>query len=175
MPVSVADARTHLRIHSSVASEDLRIERLIKAATAWVEQWTGRRLVTQSVTELWDSFPSCRAYLHVYPITSLVVKYDDTDDVERTLSASEYWSHITRRPPMLESKSGWPSTKAKAAAVRIECEVGTTAELVPDEIKESIFHLVEHLYENPGVILTGSAQLVPMGVKVLLANHKLFF
>ncbi len=174
LPVSVADARTHLRIHSSVTSEDARIERLIKAATSWVQQWTCRRLVTQSITELLDAFPRDNFLcLHVYPINSLVIKYDDPSDVEQTLSGSGYWTHMKRLPPGVEVKNSWPATMLKAGAVRIECEVGQAVEDVPADLKEAVLHIVEHLYENPGLVLQGSASVVPMGALALLRPYRI--
>lgn len=174
-PVTTAEARAHLRVHSSVTSEDSRIDRLIDAATEWVQQWTGYRLVTQSVTVLLDAFPAGdRLPIMVAPITSLAIKYDDTDDTERTLAGSAYWAQLNTRPPYVTTKTSWPQTIAKPGAVRVECEVGQAAANIPPIFKEAILHLVEHWYQNPGVTPDGKGGMpIPMGVRAMLAPRRL--
>ena len=56
-PVSTADAKTHLRIPASATSEDSYIDALVTAARLYVEEYTERKLITQTVTEYRDALP----------------------------------------------------------------------------------------------------------------------
>ncbi len=55
LPVSLVEAKRHLRVSSS--AEDAHIDDLIRAATAWAETETRRRLISQTVTLSMDRFP----------------------------------------------------------------------------------------------------------------------
>lgn len=165
--VSTADAKAHLRVVGS--ADDDYIATLVLAATYYVQQYTGRLVYSQTITEYADAFPSVAEMpLHCYPITSLVLKYYDSTDTLTTLSASEYWAHTTKKPCTVETKSAWPSTENRAAAVRVEITGGDSTPLA--DIKHAIKIIVGHWYEQPDETSIN----VPAAAKALLLQHRLF-
>lgn len=62
LPVSLAEAKLHLRVEPDVTLEDTLITGLIGAATSYLDGWTGilgRCLVEQTIRQDFDGFASC--------------------------------------------------------------------------------------------------------------------
>jgi uncharacterized phiE125 gp8 family phage protein len=177
-PVSADVAAGDLRLDADNQEPDL-IGRLIDAAVGWIERYTGRCLVEQTVIEHIDCLPQGDTLrLHRYPITSVVVKYDDVDDVEQTWSADNYWLNGARIPPFLQLKdtSSWPDLRSgKRGALRVEITGGEDAADVPEPIKRAVIRLVAHLHEHRGVVAANAGGELPYSVRALLADYRLSY
>lgn len=165
--VSTSDVKLHLRLVGS--ADDEYIATLVSAATQYVQQYTGRLIYRQTITEYIDAFPAqTELHLHCYPVTSLVLKYYDTTDTLTTLSASSYWAHTNKKPCSVETKSSWPSTENRSGAVRVEI---TGGDLVPlTSIQHAIRLIVGMWYEQPDETNIN----IPAAAKALLLQHRLF-
>jgi len=175
--IDADDLKTHLRITG--VSDDEYLALLINAATGWVEAYTGRRLFTQGVTEQLDFFPWGGVIpLHAYPVdpAAVVVKYDDTNDVEQTVDAADYLIHSNRFPPALQTATdaSWPVARAKLGAVRVEMTVGEAAADVAEVFKQALRLICGHLYETREDTADVTITEVPMGAKWLLGNHRIW-
>lgn len=91
-PVSVAEAKAHLRV--DVSDEDTYIGTLIDAASAHLDGWTGQlgqAICEQTWRDQWDDFSSVMR-LNLYPVQSVSsVKYIDTNGDEQTIDAANYY------------------------------------------------------------------------------------
>lgn len=174
-PVSVADAKKHLRVLHS--SEDDLISRLITAAYRHAEQVTGRALVTRTCELRLPAFPSTdRIVLPRPPVASVSsVTYLDDDDATQTFSASSYEVVVDAEgygSIVLKQGASWPSTGISERAVRVTFDTGYgAASAVPKDVVAAILLHVGHLYASREAV--GSAGTpVPLAYEALLDPYR---
>ena len=171
LPIVVADVKQWLVIEHT--DDDPLIVSMIAQATNFVEQYTAQALLTQTYTYYADCFNG-NLELDITPIQSVVVNYDDTDNAEQTLPATDYYADLVSYPSILSPINSWPSTYDKPNAIRVFVTAGyTSAALIPEAIKTGILLLIAHLYENRSGVITGTiASEMPLSVKSFLDKCK---
>jgi len=175
--VLLAEAKSFLKIDSDDENDLITI--LSQAAREMVEIRTGRSLITQTRTIKMDYFPqSDTILLPNGPVVSVSsVKYYDEDEVLQTMSAADYWVDITSGISRIVAKDSWPSVYDMPNAVVIVyvCGYGASSSNVPKPLKQAIYLIMAHLYENrQNVIVSGSSTGVleiPMGAEYLMSNY----
>ena len=175
--VLLAEAKSFLKIDSDDENDLITI--LSQAAREMVEMRTGRSLITQTRTIKMDYFPMTDTILLPNgPVASVSsVKYYDEDEVLQTMSATDYWVDITSGISRIVVKDNWPSTEDMPNAVVIVyvCGYGASSSYVPKPLKQAIYLIMAHLYENrQNVIVSGSSTGVleiPMGAEYLMSNY----
>lgn len=175
--VTLTEAKAFLKIDTSDENDLITI--LSQAAREMVEIRIGRSLITQTRTIKMDYFPKTDTILlpngPVQSVTS--VKYYDEDEALQTLSASDYWVDITSGISRIVVKDSWPSIYDMPNAVVIVyvCGYGASSTYVPKPLKQAIYLIMAHLYENrQNVIVSGSSTGVleiPMGAEYLMSNY----
>lgn len=180
--LSVAEAKTHLRVTSS--DDDSYIEALVDAARAHVEGKTGitgRALVTQTWDLFLDDFPvNCDSVIE-FPLSPLAsvthIKYYDENNDLQTIAPENYVVDTYSMRGRIQPAYGtnWPSVypKMNAVVVRAVLGYGDAAADVPAPIRQAIKLLVGHLYENREAQLENALSEMPMGVRALLAPYTL--
>ncbi len=154
-PVSLEEAKVHLRLGAEPTDEDTYIYGLITAARKHCENFLGRALCTQTLETYLDEFPSSDYIeLPFPPLASVItLKYKDTADVLQTWDAANYIVDTVSEPGRVVLAYGisWPSTLAETQAVQIQYTAGYgNAATVPLNIKQAIMLKVADLYENRG-------------------------
>lgn len=157
-PVTVSGMRDQLRIDTSDSDTLLGLQ--ITAAREWIEDYTGRALVTQtldySTNTLSDSMLLPRS--PVQSITSITLL--DEDDVETAVSTTAYRLDTTSVPHRTVRKinEDYPSVDlANANAVTIRIVAGYGDETaVPESMKAAIKLLVSHWFENREPLALGT-------------------
>ncbi len=175
LPVSLQDAKLHLNI--SGTDDDIYISQLITTARQYVENLTGRKLITQTVTKYFDSWHEFDLpYGNLQSVTS--IKYTDSDGDQSTWSSGDYDvdTETLRGRVVLGYSKSFPSvtlTPVNPIEIIYICGYGATKAHVPYAISQAIKILVSHYYEyrEPEVIGTIVAE-VPMGVNALLESYK---
>lgn len=184
-PVSLADARLHLRLSDDETAEDTLIDGLISAAREYAEHYTGRALAQQTLEMALDAFPAVdrRAVVVQSDDLSIVlaqppvqtvssITYVDPLGATQTLATSAYALSQygeSRRVNLAGGATEWPQTKAVADAVQIQYVTGAAD--VPRAARAAILLLVGHLFENRQeavVDLRAAAVQIPLGAKALL-------
>lgn len=186
-PVTVADAKTHLRITHD--DEDALIAGLIKAATAWAEHETGRALVQQTLLYTLDDWPAGDfIVLPKPPLRSVTsVKWLTTAGVETTLTASTDYVADTGSEPgrvCLPYNGSWPSSSLyPIRPIRVTYVAGyapTTGTPVdyraniPQAIKQAILLRVGDLYELREGLVQGAELRPTQAAEWLLAPYKVW-
>lgn len=177
-PITRANVKTKLGIASADTSSDTQIDWMIPAARRWVENRTGRALISQTWTLYLDAFPS----LIVLPLgrVSAVnsVKYTATDGTLTTLSAADYQTDLVgdyARIAPSYSANVWPVTRCNTLnAVQIEfvAGYGAAGSNVPDDIIEALYRIVGHWLNNQAAIEQGtSITRVPFAVEQMLSPY----
>jgi uncharacterized phiE125 gp8 family phage protein len=182
-PVSVTDAKTHLRVTGT--DDDDYIGALIDAATAWCEDYCDRTFADKTYTVAFDLFVANRIELPRPPVrlnatassATVTISYADTGGTTQTLSWAQSGtqdfrldrSHTPALVYPLYSQV-WPSTRVDDNAVQITYLAGYGgAANVPKQAIHAVKLLVGHWYVAREAV--GSVgQNIPMGVHALLAN-----
>jgi uncharacterized phiE125 gp8 family phage protein len=175
-PVSLEEAKTHLRIPSGCDSDNDYILALIKAARIWAEKYQRRAYITQTQVYYLDCFPSRDIDIDI-PNPPLIgvtsIQYVDTGGDTQTLSTDIYDVDTVKQPGRvyLKHNQSYPATRdqRKAVTITYTCGYGTAGEDVPDEIRQAILIVIQHLYDTRQMIVAGmTVNEVPFSAHWLL-------
>ena len=174
--ISLAEAKAFLRVDSDYDDDDAYITSLIGVATNVVEQFTRRRLITQTYNIYYDEFPPFMD-LQVGNVASVThVKYYDTDNTLQTLDTSQYDVDIRVKPGRIyQAEDGnFPNTYERANSVEVEFVVGSAASDVEDAIKQAMYIVIGRYYENRQDVVMGTqVNELPLMVEHLLTPYRL--
>ena len=174
--ISLAEAKAFLRVDSDYDDDDSYITSLIGVATNVVEQFTRRRLITQTYNIYYDEFPPYMD-LQVGNVASVThVKYYDTDNTLQTLDTSQYDVDIRVKPGRIyQAEDGnFPNTYERANSVEVEFVVGSAASDVEDAIKQAMYIVIGRYYENRQDVVMGTqVNELPLMVEHLLTPYRL--
>jgi uncharacterized phiE125 gp8 family phage protein len=152
LPISVLDAKSHLRVTSS--DHDALIEDLIWGAARQFENRTNTVLSPQTWDLVLDSDEvKERIEFLKYPILGITsLKYYDTDNVLQTLTGGssnrDYISFINGRPAAVDFVvDETPSTYDRVDAMTIRFLAGYST--LPYDIKHALLAWIFRMYENP--------------------------
>jgi uncharacterized phiE125 gp8 family phage protein len=181
-PTEFAITDAQMEAHARAAGQPPeQYQPYVRAAQAYVETITGRKLVTQTWKWFLDSWPfGDRFDLPFGQLQSVThVKYTDTAGTQTTFSA-DYWEASTARDPgvlALSYNQSWPSTTLRVLdPIEIQFICGwTTAADAPYEIQAAILLVATHFYENRSAVGVGDSAVVTskqveLGAMALLAN-----
>jgi uncharacterized phiE125 gp8 family phage protein len=147
-PVTREEAKAHARIDGT--DEDARVDALIAAARADVENRTGRVLVTQSWRIVRDAVPRGGivrlAPAPVQAVTAVTVFGDD--GAPQVVPADEYAVDVASSPGrlVLQRGLGWYGRSVNGFEVDITCGYGGP-EAVPAPLKHAVLMLVAYWFE----------------------------
>ena len=171
--VSLSEAKEHLRVDHS--NDDTYITTLINVATDVVEEFTRRKLATQTWNIYFDEFPPY-IDLQLGIVRQIVeVKYYDQSNVLQTLPTSDYDIDLIAKPGRIYEATGksFPQTYERANAVKVTFEVGNSAE-VPSAFKAAILIIIGRYYENRQDVFVGTqVNELPSLVEHLLTPYRL--
>jgi len=159
-PISVEDARLHLRATESV--EDAYIADLITAARQTVERRCSRSFYDRTLELVLDRFPSCDEIRLLFgPVSSVPsITYLDADGVSQTFAAASYVLDSTSVHPrvVLADGESWPETQAhpNAVTIRYVAGYGTDSVDIPADLRHAVRFLVGHWYANREAVVVGT-------------------
>lgn len=159
-PVTTSDMLEHLRIDDT--DELTLIDDLIAAARGYVEVFTRRALITQTITSSLNDFPANRIALPRPPVQSVTsISYLDTGGSSQTLSTNVYDLDITSDEEatiFLKFSQVYPSTQVIDNAVTIVSVHGhgNAATDVPPEARQAMRLLVGHWFEHRESVVVGT-------------------
>ena len=183
-PVTLSDARLHLKIPSAETSDDTYITALIVVARRSVERFQGRALINQTWDYYLDRFPIATSLADGHdrwievprpPLSSVThVKYTPEGGALTTFASSNYTVDTASTPGriVLKRTADWPSTVLEitnGVVIRFIAGYGAAAANVPENTVHALKMLVSHLYENREVVAIGSSVVpIPMAIQSLL-------
>lgn len=188
-PLTLAEAKAHLRVDDDVNEDDAMIASLIVAAREYAEVYTGRALITQEWQYVMDEFPRRHLYGERIPHEFRLPKpklqsvqsitYTANDGTPTTLDPAMYvvdTASIVGRIALAHGQ-WWPDAlrQANAVTVAFTCGYGDAA-AVPAGIKQAMLLCIGSWYENrESVIVSVGRALVsevPFTVDALLSAHR---
>lgn len=174
-PLTVDEAKARLRITSS--DEDEVILRMIAGATQWCERILGWRLCEQTWKIELDDFPT-KIRIPYPPLQSIThIKYYDENNIQQTLSSSEYYVDSSSYPGRIEYVTSWPSYYDKPNTIEIQFVCGfENQEDIPDDIIDALYLRLADLDQVRQNTLVGVASVSQNSEtsRVILNQHKLF-
>lgn len=177
-PLTLAEAKLHLRVDSDDTSQDTLITSLIVAAREAVEEHTRRALVTQTWDYVADAFPDGDEPILVGkpPLQSVTtLQYVDADGVLQTWAASNYVVDTATIDGAirLAYDVSWPSAREQYNAVQVRVVAGYgLAAAVPASIKAAMLLLIGHLFEHRESVITGTIVAELPTVRALLGPYR---
>lgn len=147
-PVTLAEARAHLRIDDDNTSFDTEIEEMVKAARQAAEHEMGRKVMRQTWDFVVDAFPCSLESIRlpadlVKPHSIVHIKYVDTSGVVQELDSATYDLDAYNLPGYIfpATDYDWPTgvaETANAVSVRVMCGEWENVADVPAAIKRWI-------------------------------------
>lgn len=153
-PVTLAEAKLHLKMDDISADDDL-ITSLIIAATQNAQDYTGIFFIDTVIEEVFDSFPKGSKqslYLTVGEVSSVAsVKYYDENEVLQTWNSSNYIVDTYRSQARIATAQNadfptYSTDRINSVVVEYTSGFGSAASNVPDVIKAAIKLTIGHLY-----------------------------
>lgn len=177
-PVTVDDAKTHLRITHT--SEDVLIASLVLTSRLHIEAALSLALITQTWTLLLDRWPiGDTVDLPLGPLQAIgAVRVKDRTGTATVVPATNYLVDIASRPARLVwNGGGRPDPGLLANGIEIDLTVGfgATSASVPAPLKHAILMLTAHWYEHRDPVEIGSdAARIPQAVGDLIQPFRKF-
>ncbi len=154
-PITVAEAKNHLRIDADITQDDTLIALLIGAARRFAEMKTGRSFITQQWRRTLDAFPCYggAVVLERGPVQAITsVSYQDMTGAWQVMPAEDYVADIAGSPERIALAFGriWPIALPQLASVRVDYRAGfgDDAAAVPEGIRQWMLLRLTTLYEH---------------------------
>lgn len=165
---------------SYISDDDTEIENIITASRQLCEDWQGRSYIERTYEHTLDDWPKDYIELPMPPLISVSsIAYTDTAGTTSTWSATEYQVDATGFVGRIMPAYGytWPSvTLRNMAGIKVTYKAGYGDEAadVPLKIRQAILCVIGELYENREVSDTMQRYELPLGVKWLLGQDKVY-
>ena len=175
-PVTLTEVKSHLRLDGT--AEDTYLSSLTTVAREYCETITRRALATQTLELILDDFPCDYIELPKSPVQSITsIKYKDSNGDETTWAT--YVSDLDKVPALIMPEYGdsFPSfIPYPSGAVRVRYVAGHKSDgvVLPTSIKQAMLLLIGHLYENREETIAKKLENIPLGIKSLLANYRIW-
>lgn len=166
-PLTLTEAKLHLRVNNTLEND--LISALIVAARQFVEGYTWRPLMTQTIDVVFDTITDRTILINKAPIQSITsVKYLDSSNVEQTINSSLYVTDLLNSPCRVKLDS-IPTMKDTLNAFKIRIVAGyASAAVIPQTYKSAMLLIIGHLYENKQQAQSQALNEIPFGVYTLL-------
>jgi hypothetical protein len=184
-PVGVEDLKSYARIDS--CDEDAVLKLMIESGTRLLEEYTGRKFITQTWDLFLDCFPYGRSRVwwdgqrdgHINVLNGAqgeieipcafiqsvtFLKTIDNDDNEYTFDANEYYVDTSKAYGRIVLRLGsvWPTTTLRTGngiQIRFVAGYGSTVASVPAPIRQAILETASFIYQNRGAESAGIPNL----------------
>lgn len=155
-PITLTEAKDFLRVSND--DDDNLINALITAARQMCEEYTRRILVTTTIDEYFDKFPtnswdnlSNLIYLSRGPVSAISsVKYVDEIGSEVTLTSEQYVTDLISEPARVQSTAGWFAAAGVVNQVIVRYVVGTEVSAIPKPLIQGMMLVISDLYDQRG-------------------------
>ena len=197
-PVTLAEMRTHLRLHGDDTSENDLLTDLIQEARQEIEQRISRAMIEQTWQLTIDHWPHGRepwwegtkeAHIHVLhgnygwlvlpksPLISVesVTVYDEDSTAQSINVAQTFDIDTAQEPGRLALKSGqtWPVALRPTNAIEVvyKARFTTSADDVQGPLKRAVRNLAAYAYQYRGDC-SSEAAMLGAGVKGVVDQYK---
>ncbi len=173
-PVTLAEAKNHLRVDDDLVDDDALIGILIATARRYGEMLTGRSWITQKWRLQLDAFYSGGDMGAVIELDKGIVQsvdsitYLDMSSTQQTMDLTQLAQDLVSMPARISPKFGtvWPIALPQIGAVQINYTAGygATEAAIPEGIRQWVLLRLTSLYEHRGeaeVVSRGKLEPLP--------------
>lgn len=162
-PVTIEEAKNHLRVDQDLIEDDGLIRMLISAARRFAEDYTGRSFLNQKWCFVADRFPgapgvSSEILLRRGPVQSIESIQYLSEGVWKNMDPSQYVLDPSGAVARVAPAAGcsWPLAARQLASVKISYAAGFGASVdkVPEEVRHWILLRMTTLYQNREEVAT---------------------
>jgi len=153
-PLTNDDVAYHLRLDDTTAEEDAYLDALIIAARKYCERLQNRAYITQTWELSLPCFPDGVIELPMGNLQSVdSIVYTSSDGTEAIWDPTQY-VYSTRgimgriAPAYGVSYPSFVPYPLDAVVIEFTCGYGDGATDVPEQIKQAMYYLISHWYEN---------------------------
>ena len=151
-PLTLTEVKSYLRISNT--DDDTYLTALITASRKYCENYENRAYITQVWEMYLDEWPSDIIKIPKGKLQTInSIKYKNSSSVETTLANTEYVYSTKGILGRLTPAYGkfWPMFTPyplDAITINFTCGYGTLASTVPETVKQAMYLLISHWYEN---------------------------
>jgi len=150
-PISVSDCKEHSHIDGN--DDNAVLERMIDAATEYLQGRTNRQFANATFALYLDEFPSTCIRLPRTPLSTVTsITYTDSAGATQTWNSSTYDTDAVSEPGRITPSYGesFPANRAgqNTIVVTFVAGYGATAASVPARLRSALLMVVADLYEN---------------------------
>lgn len=175
-PISLSEAKSHLRVDPDFDADDQYIMALISTARHHVETVCDRTLIRSQWQMKLDAFPSWDIELPRPPITTgdIVVTYIPSDGVYQPVPFTNFREDRDATPAVIRPlwNRTWPPTRGAENDVVITywAGYGEDGRSVPAPARHAMLMLIGSWFTNREAVAQGALNPVPMAVDMLLGS-----
>lgn len=143
----VTMAQTKLFMKITTGGDDSIIESFINKASIWANEYTGRYLLSRTVTDYYDGDGTGTLLLKQYPVTSITNIYDDVDRAfggNTAIAAANMV--INADDGIVRLYKGSVSFSKGLQNIKAVYVAGYT--VPPETVKEAVLFYIAHLYRR---------------------------
>jgi len=153
-PVTRTEVAQHLNLDADQERADgPLLDRLIKAATSWCEEYLSRQLITATWANFYNIFDEP---LKVYypPVQSIqFLEYKNDKGTVKAVPSVDFVFDNTVDPAEISLAAGktWPSSledEVNVIEAQAKCGYGDSPDDIPEDIRVAILMKVAGMYEN---------------------------
>ncbi len=163
MALSLSTVKAALRI--DYVDDDSELSRLILAAEAFVESYTGVRISSASRTMSLLAFKRTKFAEYPWTATSGVTYYD-ADNVFTVMPSDRFWTDISQEIKAIEFLEFPATYPGKVITVTYVAGYAT----MPNEVAQVVISLVGLWYNNPEAAQPVTMTSVPLGGMFMLEH-----
>lgn len=175
-PVTVSEAKAHLRIDADFTDDDLYLHSLISAARYHVETVADRTLIRSQWQIKMDWFPSWDIELPHPPIAegSISVSYVPSGGTTTPIAYTQFREDRDSTPAVIRPlwNGSWPSCRGAENDITITywAGYGDSPIAVPPPARHCVLMMAAHWYSTREAVVQGGMNPVPMAAEVLLGS-----
>jgi uncharacterized phiE125 gp8 family phage protein len=172
-PVSLADAKAHLRVTHT--DNDAVISALISSARRQVERRTGLALINQGWSLFLDCWPNHAAVsLQLAPISAITdIIFFGEDGTPATYEPAHYYLDGVSKPGRAILRQDrlppLPGRRVNGIEIRFTAGFGAVSANVPQDLRQALLLAVAHWFEHRGEAEGAS---LPLSALEIIKQHR---
>lgn len=170
-PISLEEAKRHLRISADYTDDDADVEMCISAAREQFEQTTGIVVAKCTRAMVMDDFPFGEILLDDQPVISVDnIEYVSTDNSTKKIVS--YSADCLSSPVRIRVAGAWPAVgRNQYNGVRITYTAGYDNDL-PRLIKVTLLRMITAYYEYRNEFTESGLTALPAGAAAAMALYR---